>query len=105
MEQREVGEEVLVHVDPGLDLTRIDPATREVVSRRKTRGQAAGVLVTAEGVWVANYDWNTVTRFDAAGGRVVRTYRVGSAPRGLAKAAGAVWVANQHSGSVSRLVP
>jgi YVTN family beta-propeller protein len=89
----------------GQRLVRIEPASRKVVSRTPTRGQASGVLATRHGIWVSNYDLDTVSRFDLAGKRIVRTYRVGSAPRSLAAAAGAIWVANQHSGSVSRLAP
>jgi DNA-binding beta-propeller fold protein YncE len=89
----------------GRTLARIDPVSREVVTRVQTPGQASGVLVAGGSVWVSNYDLATVSRFDVAAGRFVRSYRVGKEPRGLAEAGGAVWIANQSSNSVSRITP
>ncbi len=88
----------------GRTLARIDPATRQVVTRVRTPGQASGVLAAGDSVWVSNYDQGTVSRFSAAGRRL-HTYRVGAEPRSLAAAGGRIWVANQASGSVSQLMP
>jgi streptogramin lyase len=87
----------------GQALVRIDPVTRQVVTRVKTPGQASGVLASESTVWVSNYDLATVSKYDVAAGRFVKTYRVGRKPRSLAPAGGAVWVANQSSDSISRL--
>jgi hypothetical protein len=89
----------------GKVLARIDPASRQVVTRIPTPGQASGVLATADAVWFANYDLGTVSRVSRESSRVVRTYRVGRQPRGIAESAGAIWVANQASNSGSRITP
>jgi len=86
-------------------LARIDPRSRQVVTRIATPGQASGVLASGDSVWVANYDLGTVSRVSRATGQIVRTYRVGGKPRGIAETAGAIWVANQGSSSVSRIAP
>jgi len=88
----------------GQTLARIDPATRQVVTRVRTPGQASGVLADGDSVWVSNYDLGTVSRFSLAGRRL-HTYRVGAEPRSLAAAGGAIWVANQASRSVSHITP
>lgn len=87
----------------GKKLVRIDPGSRRVTLTASTPGQAAGVLATANAVWVSHYDRGTVARFDPARKRFVDLYRVGLEPRSLAAASGAVWVVNQASGSISRV--
>jgi YVTN family beta-propeller protein len=89
----------------GRVLARIDPGSRQVVTRIATSGQGSGVLADADSIWVANYDRGTVSRFSRASGHITHTYRVGLKPRGLAEAAGKVWVANQGSNSVSQITP
>src|SRR5207247_2037736 len=87
----------------GKVLARIDPSSRQVVTRIATPGQASGVLATADSVWLANYDLGTISRVNRTTNRISRTYRVGRQPRGIAEAGGAIWVANQASNSVSRI--
>ena len=99
------GDAVWVVALYGKMLARIDPTSRQVVSRTPTPGQLSGVLATGDSVWVSNYDLGTVSRFDPSSRRFVKMYRVGLQPRALAQAAGAVWVANQAGNSVSRITP
>jgi virginiamycin B lyase len=88
----------------GGTVTRIDPATNEVVAIIKTGSGAHHMAIDEHGVWIANYRANTVSRIDPATNRVVATIdHVGSGV-GITTDGEAVYVSTQYQG-ISRIDP
>jgi YVTN family beta-propeller protein len=84
-------------------LVRLNPDTGAVEAEISV-DFPTDVGVTADAVWVTNYEAFTLTRIDPATNQVVAAIQVGGSPVDLA-AADAIWVANRSSGSLSRVDP
>jgi YVTN family beta-propeller protein len=88
----------------GGTVTRIDPATNEVVAKIKTGYGAHHMAIDEHGVWIANYKANTVSRIDPATNRVVATIdHVGSGV-GITTDGESVYVSTKYQG-ISRIDP
>jgi YVTN family beta-propeller protein len=108
---------VLVSNSPDWTLSRIDPATNQVLSvvtLLLTGKSGATALTYGEGaVWAAvvAYDASdnklpgSVVRIDATSGQTVATIPVGTDPWDIATSPGAVWVTNYVDGTVIRIDP
>lgn len=83
-------------------VSRIDPATNEVVETIDVGGQVVGVDATDEAAWVANTEADTVVRIDAATGEQT-AIEVEDQPRIVSVSDTAVWVTNLGSDSVTRI--
>ncbi len=104
-----VGFEAVWVADPAefhSSLTRIDPATNQVVGSPIVTGGEPLVVATGFGaIWTADHDDGTVTRIDPASATVTATIEVGAAPHSMAVGAGAVWTGNWHVNSLTRIDP
>ena len=83
-------------------VSRIDPATNEVVETIDVGGQVVGVDATDDAAWVADTEANEVVRIDAATGEQ-SPVGVEDQPRIVSVTDDAVWVTNLGSDSVSRI--
>jgi YVTN family beta-propeller protein len=83
-------------------LSRIDPATNQVVARIRM-SSPAGPAVTKDAIWVANEDEDTVTRLDPRTGRRVATVEVGANPTFVATDGRFAWVLNNAEDSVTQI--
>ncbi len=63
------------------------------------------VAASADAIWVANADDQTVSQIDPTTNAVVQTIQVGAGPAGIAAGAGAAWVLNALDGTVARIDP
>jgi YVTN family beta-propeller protein len=91
-------------VAPSLGLvTRIDPASDQVVEALDARSSPTSIAVDREAAWVADASANTVTRIDQT--NVVTPIPVGRGPSGIAVAEGAVWVTESLDDAVVRIDP
>ena len=79
-------------------LSRIDPATNDVVATIGVGRAPSGLAVGAGAVWVSSRSDGTVVRIDPATDRVVATIPVGQAPGAVTVAGGIVWVALPEGG-------
>lgn len=95
-------EAVWVTNNEATTVSRIDPATNEVVENIDIGGQVVGIDATDDAVWVANTEADTVVRVDAATGEQSPA-SVGDQPRIVSVSDTAVWVTNLGSDSVSRI--
>jgi streptogramin lyase len=93
-------------------LSRIDPATNEVVARITVPPRSYAAVFGFGSVWIStsaaserDAGSGSVERVDPASNRVVATIPVGPNPRFLAAGAGGVWTLNQGDGTVSRVSP
>jgi YVTN family beta-propeller protein len=85
---------------------RIDAATRSVSAQVDVGNDAAGIVVGAGAVWVADSTDNTVNRIVPAGaGAVTSTIPLGNGPGPIAASEDAIWVANSGDDTVSRIDP
>ena len=75
-------------------VSRIDPATKQVVDTIDVGSQPSGIAVGNGAVWVANSLDGTVSGSTRRPTRSSQTIPVGNGPVGVAYAAGSVWVAN-----------
>lgn len=83
-------------------LVRLNPETGAVEAEIAV-DVPQGVAVSADAVWVSNYEANTVTRIDPATNQIVAAIQVGGAPVDLEVSEGTAWIGNRSSGSVSRI--
>jgi peptide/nickel transport system substrate-binding protein len=91
-------------VAPSLGLvTRIDPATNQVVEALDARSSPTSIAVDREAVWIADASANTVSRIDRT--NVVTPIPVGRGPGAIAVAEGAVWVTESLDDAVVRIDP
>ncbi len=97
------GDAVWVTNNDGTNVSRIDPATNEVVATVDIGGQPVGIDATEEAAWVANTSAGTVVRIDAAASTLV-PIEVEDRPRIVAVTDTAVWVTNLGSDSISHIV-
>ena len=90
-------------------VSRIDPATNQVVATIKTVAEPRGIAAGEGGVWVASWGLHesTVVRIDPASNEVVATIKAGKlgALEGVAISKGAVWVTNFNNGWVLKIDP
>ena len=73
-------------------LTRIDPATNDIVKTIKIGGNPAAVAVGEGSVWVADPATRSVIRVNPDMHQVTNRIPVGGRPRGITVGAGLVWV-------------
>ncbi len=97
------GDAVWVTNNEATTVSRIDPATNEVVATIDVGGQVVGVDATDDATWVANTEANTVVRIDAATEEQL-PIGVEDQPRIVAVTDSAVWVTNLGSDSVTHIV-
>jgi virginiamycin B lyase len=79
-------------------VSRIDPATNQVVATIGVGRAPSGLAVGAGAVWVSRRSDGAVVRIDPASNRVVATIPVGRAPGALTVAGGVVWVSLPEHG-------
>lgn len=84
-------------------VSRIDPATNEVVDTIDIGGQVVGVAATDEAAWVVNTEANTVVRVDAVTGEQT-SVGVGDRPRIASVTDADCWVTNLGDNSVSHIL-
>ena len=85
-------------------VSRIDPATNAVVATIETGAGAHDLLIDDNGVWITNYQANTVSRIDPATNTVVATIEGVGSGVGIAAGDGDIFVSTR-SGGVSRIDP
>ena len=86
-------------------VARIDPKTLKVTNRYPVPGGASAVRAGLGGVWITNYQTDSVVRLDTTTGKIVATIPVASGPRFFDVGAGAVWVMAQSAGALCRIDP
>jgi len=92
-------------------LSRIDPATNQVVAQIAVAPDSYAAAFGFDSVWVTNtgapssVHSGSVQRIDPRTNDVVATTLVGPTPRFLDAGEGGVWALNQGDGSVSRIDP
>ena len=87
---------------------RIDPTTNAISAKVLVGGgndEIEGIGVNSAGVWVADFDTDSVYRIDPKTLKVVATIPVGEAPEDLLATDTGVWVGNHRDGTVSRIDP
>jgi YVTN family beta-propeller protein len=91
-------------VAPSLGLvTRIDPASTEIVDALDARASPTSIAVDQEALWITDAAANTVSRIERT--NVVTPIPVGRGPSGVAVAEGAVWVTESLDDAVVRIDP
>jgi streptogramin lyase len=88
-------------------LFRIDPASGAVQAAIDTpeAGNAFGIAVGKDAVWVASLELEAVLKVDPASNRVVRRIQVAGSPEGLMELGGALWVVLPQDDTVIRVDP
>ncbi|MGV1048590.1 MAG: protein kinase domain-containing protein [Solirubrobacterales bacterium] len=85
-------------------LTRLDPASGEVVGEPIALGAGiAGVAFGEGSVWVTDPGAGEVLRVDPESGAVVKRIEVGGRPGPITYGSGRVWVADQGGGGVTAI--
>jgi streptogramin lyase len=85
---------------------RIDPGTDRVLAAVPLPGEPFGLAAGRNGVWVTDFQHDTVTEVDPVANRVVRVLPdVGKGPSGVLATAGAVWVTLSRENALLRLDP
>ena len=83
----------MTSLDRGVDqLTRIDPATDQVVATVPGLTGAGAVVASDDAVWVADAATETLARVDPATNQIVGRVTLSSGVSGLAVGDGTVWV-------------
>jgi virginiamycin B lyase len=86
-------------------VARIDPKTLKVTNQYPVPGGATAVRAGLGGVWITNFQTDSVLRLDPSTGKIVATIPVASGPRFFDVGAGAVWVMAQSAGALCRIDP
>ena len=90
-------------------LDRVDPVTRTLTAEIPAGLSPKGVLVTADGVWVADVHGGAVLPVDPATNLVGEAIMVGplgaSGPNWLASGLGSIWVDVPNNSTVARINP
>lgn len=95
-------EAIWVTSEPDGTLTRLDPASGDVVGEPFTLGAGiSGVAVGAGSVWVADPPTGEVLRVDPDSGAVSERVDVGGSPGPIVFGAGRVWVADLDGAGLS----
>jgi YVTN family beta-propeller protein len=89
---------VWVLTPPDNSVSRIDPATNQVMATIPVGRAPSGLAVGAGAVWVPRHSDGTVVRIDPATNQVMATIPVGPAPGAVTVAGGVVWVALPNGG-------
>lgn len=90
---------------PG-EVIRIDPRTDAVVARVPVEGLTFAMAGGPSGVWVADYENDSLTQIDTATNQVVKMLAgVGLGPSGLVVSDAAAWVALARENAVARIDP
>src|SRR5262245_37680501 len=87
-------------------VSRIDPATSEVLSTIKVSRAPMSVAFTPESIWVVNFGMSgdAVVRIDPKTNQLIGDpIQTGRAPLSLAVGDGSVWVANHDAQTVTRI--
>jgi YVTN family beta-propeller protein len=85
-------------------VSRIDPATNQVLATIPVGSGPTSIAATAGTAWVTNSLDGTVGRIDVTTNRVI-DIRVGECPMGVTASSDGVWVTNYSSDTVSRIDP
>ena len=96
------GNTVWVAPSSGL-LTRLNPATAQIVHRVDPNAGPTAIAVDNGVVWLTDNEANNVTRIDPTG--LQTPIVVGNGPNGIAVGAGGVWVADSLDNTVVRIDP
>jgi branched-chain amino acid transport system substrate-binding protein len=100
-----VGAGAVWAADPGLTVSRIDPASGRLVARLEADARL-GIAAGEEGVWFLSPQGGAVTRIDPRTNRVGQTISIGSGyVGGIAVGAGSVWATGEKDGLVWRIEP
>jgi ABC-type branched-subunit amino acid transport system substrate-binding protein/DNA-binding beta-propeller fold protein YncE len=100
-----VGAGAVWAADPGLTVSRIDPASGRLVARFEADARL-GIAAGEEGVWFLSPQGGAVTRIDPRTNRVGQTIPIGSVyVGGIAVGAGSVWATGEKDGLVWRIEP
>jgi DNA-binding beta-propeller fold protein YncE/predicted Ser/Thr protein kinase len=83
-------------------LSRIDPRTRQVISRQRVGKGASGVTIGAGSVWVSNPRTGTILRLDETG-HVTSRLHLGGSPGAIASGGGRIWVADQDGAGITAI--
>jgi len=84
-------------------LSRIDPATNQVIAEIAVPERSAAVNFGEDAAWVTTPGTNQLTRVDPKTNKVTDTIEVGAGPRFLTVGAGSIWTLNQGDGTISRV--
>jgi virginiamycin B lyase len=84
-------------------LSRIDPATNQVVATVAIPSGSYNPLYADGYIWVSSNEHDELIKVDPKTNRVVATLPTGKNPRFLTYGAGSVWTLNQGDGTVSRI--
>ncbi len=88
-------------------LFRLDPASGAVQAAIDTpeAGNAFGIAVGTDAVWVASLEFEAILKVDPANDRVVQRMEVGGAPEDVVEMGGALWVVLPQDDAVIRIDP
>lgn len=86
-------------------VSRIDPASGEVIATIEVGRVPLEVAVGEGSVWVSNSEDDTVSRIDPSSNEVVAAIDTCAAPEGISIGAGSAWVACEDDGAVARIDP
>jgi YVTN family beta-propeller protein len=87
----------------GNTVSRIDPASGEVLATVRVGNRPIALAFDGTLVWTANLLDNTVTGVRATDGEIMRVVTVPAGPGGLAVEGGSLWVACRDAGAVARV--
>lgn len=96
---------VWVPSDPNGKISRIDPATNEVVATIDVTPGTFFLAYGLDALWAVNSGENLLQKIDPATNEVVGSVKLGKQPGFLAAGEGAVWVQEQGDGTVARVDP
>jgi len=86
-------------------VTRIDPATNQVLTQINIANNSWGVVASEDAVWVTTNSNNMLSKIDQQTNQVDAIFEVGLGPVGLALSDDALWVANEGDNTVWRIKP
>src|SRR5262249_14266062 len=84
-------------------VSRIDPATKQLVDTIDVGSEPSGIAVGHGAVWVANSLDGTVSEINAENNNIVNSFDVGNGPAGVAYLDRGVWVANTGDRTITRI--
>lgn len=87
----------------GGTVSRLDVASRRVISTVDVGGQPGGLVVAGGSVWVTDESGRSVSQINPEVNRVVARVPVGNRPTGIGSGRSGVWVANTADGTVTRI--
>lgn len=96
---------IWVASDPKGIISRVDPATNQVIASIATNPGSHYLAFGHGSLWAVSSETRSIQRIDPANNSVVKTTALGKEPGFLAAGAGAVWVQEQGDGTVARIDP